>query len=40
MSTEALLMLDGIVTGTVVEGSMTKVMFLKYLKLNVVHLCS
>ena len=35
-STEALLTLDGIVAGTVVEGSMTKVMFLDYLEHNVV----
>ena len=35
-STEALLTLDGIVAGTVVEGSMTKAMFLEYLELNVV----
>jgi hypothetical protein len=36
LSTEALLTLDGIVAGTVVEGSMTKVMFLEYLEYNVV----
>ena len=35
-STEALLTLDGIVAGIVVEGSMTKDMFLEYLELNVV----
>jgi transposase len=40
VSAEALLTLDGIVAGTVVEGSMTKVMFLEYLELNVVRLCS
>ena len=40
VSTEAFLTLDGIVAGTVVEGSMTKVIFLEYLELNVVHLCS
>jgi hypothetical protein len=38
-STEALLTLDGIVAGTVVEGSMTKATFLEYLEFNVVH-CS
>lgn len=36
VSAEALLSLDGIVAGTVVEGSMTKEMFLEYLELNVV----
>jgi transposase len=35
-STEALLTLDGIVAGTVVEGSMTKELFLEYLEFNVV----
>ena len=35
-STEALLTLDGIVGGTVVEGSMTKELFLEYLEFNVV----
>ena len=35
-STEALLSLDGIVAGTVVEGSMTKDLFLEYLEFNVV----
>ena len=35
-STEALLTLDGIIAGTVVEGSMTKLMFLDYLEHNVV----
>ena len=35
-STEALLTLDGIVAGTVVEGSMTKELFLGYLEFNVV----
>ena len=35
-STEALLTLNGIVAGTVVEGSMTKELFLEYLKFNVV----
>jgi transposase len=35
-STEALLTLDGIVTGTVVEGSMTKELFLEYIRFNVV----
>jgi len=35
-STEALLTLDGIVAGTVVGGSMTKVMFLDYLEHNIV----
>jgi transposase len=35
-STEALLTLDGIVAGTVVEGSMTKTGFLEYLEFNVV----
>jgi transposase len=34
-STEALLTLDGVVAGTVVEGSMTKAMFLEYLEFNV-----
>jgi hypothetical protein len=34
-STEALLTLDGMVASTVVEGSMMKAMFLKYLELNV-----
>jgi transposase len=37
-STEALLSLDGIITGTVVEGSMTKDLFLKYLENIVVSL--
>lgn len=37
-STEALLTLDGIVAGTVVEGSMTKAMFLEYLEFIVVSL--
>lgn len=37
-STEALLTLDGIVACTVVEGSMTKAMFLDYLEFNVVSL--
>jgi transposase len=36
VSTEALLTLDGIVAGTVVEGSMTKAMYMEYLELNVV----
>jgi transposase len=35
-STEALLTLDGIVARTVVEGSMTKELFLEYLEFNVV----
>jgi len=35
-STEALLTLDGIVAGTVVEGSMTKKTFLHYLEFIVV----
>ena len=35
-STEALLTLDGIVAGTVVEGSMTKELFLEFLEFNVV----
>jgi hypothetical protein len=35
-STEAHLTLDGIVAGTVVEGSMTKELFLEYLEFNVV----
>ncbi|KAF7969547.1 hypothetical protein HWV62_26949 [Athelia sp. TMB] len=35
-STEALLTLDGIVAGTVVEGSMTRAMFLDFLELQVV----
>jgi transposase len=35
-STEALLTLDGIVAGTVVEGSMTKALFLEYLEFTVV----
>lgn len=35
-STEALLTLDGIVAGTVVEGSMTKELFIEYLEFNVV----
>ena len=35
-STEALLTLDGIIAGTVVEGSMTKDLFLEYLEFNVV----
>ena len=35
-STEALLTLDIIVAGTVVEGSMTKELFLEYLEFNVV----
>jgi len=39
-STEALLTLDGIVTGTVVEGSMTKELFLEYLEFNVVSFSS
>ena len=34
--TEALLTLDGIVSGTAVEGSMTTVLFLEYLEFNVV----
>jgi transposase len=38
-STEALLTLDGIVAGTMVEGSMTKATFGEYLEFNVVH-CS
>jgi transposase len=38
VSTEALLTLNGIVAGTTVEGSMTKVMFLEYLELNIVSL--
>lgn len=37
-STEALLTLDGFVAGTVVEGSMTKEMFLEWLEFNVVSL--
>jgi transposase len=36
LSTEALLTLDGIVACTVVEGSMTKALFLEYLEHNVV----
>jgi len=36
VSAEALLTLDGIVAGTVVEGSMTKAMYMEYLALNVV----
>jgi len=35
LSTEALLTLDGIVACTVVEGSMTKALFLEYLEHNV-----
>jgi transposase len=35
-STEALLTLDGITAGTVVEGSMTKELFLEFLEFNVV----
>jgi hypothetical protein len=35
-STVALLTLDGIVTGTVVEGSMTKASYLEFLEFNVV----
>jgi hypothetical protein len=35
-STEALLTLNGIVAGTVVEGSMMKELFLEYLEFNVV----
>ena len=35
-STETLLTLDGIVAGTVVEGSMIKELFLEYLEFNVV----
>jgi transposase len=38
-STEALLTLDGIVAGTVVEGSMTRDLFLEYLEFNVVRNC-
>jgi hypothetical protein len=34
-STEALLTLDGIIAKTVVEGSMTKELFINYLKFNV-----
>lgn len=37
-STEALLTLDGFVAGTVVEGSMTKELFLEWLEFNVVSL--
>jgi hypothetical protein len=37
-SMEALLSLDGIITGTVVEGSMMKDLFLKYLENIVVSL--
>jgi transposase len=36
VSAEALLTLDGIVASTVVEGSMTKAMYMEYLALNVV----
>ena len=36
VSAEALLTLDGIVAGTVVEGSMMKAIYLEYLELNVV----
>jgi len=36
VSTEALLTLDGIVAGMVVEGSMTKAMYMEYLEFNVV----
>ena len=36
VSTEALLSLDGMVAGTVVQGLMTKMMFYDYLALNVV----
>ena len=36
MSAEALFTLNGIVAGTVVEGSMTKAMYMEYLALNVV----
>ena len=39
-STEALLTLDSIVAGTVVEGSMTQELFLEYLKFNVVSFSS
>jgi hypothetical protein len=39
-STEGLLTLDGIIAGTVVEGSMTKAMFLEYLEFNVVRTCA
>ena len=35
VSTEALLTLDGIVAGMVLEGSMTKAMYMEYLKFNV-----
>ena len=36
VSMEALLTLDGVVAGTVVEGSMTKAMYMEYLELNIV----
>jgi len=39
-SMEALMTLDGIVVGTVVEGSMTKVKFLEYLEFTMVCFCS
>jgi transposase len=39
-STEALLTLDGVVEGTVVEGSMTAALFLEFLKFNVVSLAT
>jgi len=39
LSTEALLTLNGIVTCTVVEGSMTKALFLEYLEHNVLPKC-
>ncbi|KAF8995509.1 hypothetical protein BDQ17DRAFT_1250725, partial [Cyathus striatus] len=39
-STEALLSLDGIVARTVVEGSMTKVLFLDWLEHDVLPKCS
>ena len=39
-STEALLSLEGIVAGMVVEGSMTKEAFLHYLEFIVVRFCS
>ncbi|KIM72560.1 hypothetical protein PILCRDRAFT_81771 [Piloderma croceum F 1598] len=35
MSTEALLTLDGIIAGAVVEGSMTKAMYIDYLAFTV-----
>ena len=35
-STKALLTLDGIAAGTVVEGSMTKELFLEYLEFSIV----